>query len=114
MWGVDVLQEMMVMKFNFFTFGLFILSAICIIIGVNMTPKEILNKYLKKIMMGIVLILMIFGLNFAINQSTNRVDYCKYEVEVNDCVDLNDFLEKYEILEIKGDGIYVVKERMSE
>ena len=53
-----------------------------------------------------------FGLLSAImiETETNTIDYIEYKVIVDDSVPMNEFLDKYEILDQEG-KIYTIKER---
>lgn len=42
--------------------------------------------------------------------NTNDIDYIEYKVTIDDSVSMNEFLDKYEILDQEG-KIYTVKER---
>ena len=50
-----------------------------------------------------------FAFIFTVHE-TDELDYVKYQVTISDEVSLNDFMDKYEILDQEG-KIYTVKER---
>lgn len=57
----------------------------------------------------LVLICMIISVLSALPSETN-VDHIEYKVTIDDSVSMNEFLDKYEILDQEG-KIYTVKER---
>ena len=64
----------------------------------------------------IILVLAVAGLLIGLwaesitLQTTDAIDYIEYKVTVDDSVSMNEFLDKYEILDQEG-KIYTVKER---
>ena len=61
--------------------------------------------------MGFVLFIMsLFG---GCVTNKNNINYIKYKVTIEDSVSMNEFLDKYEILETEG-KIYIVKEKSNE
>lgn len=59
---------------------------------------------------GLVILLLVLILCFPINAATQVPDYNTYEVILDDSVSMNEFMEKYEVLE-QRDKIYVIKEK---
>jgi hypothetical protein len=57
---------------------------------------------------GVVIGLILFVL--ALSSSTTDINYIEYKVTIDDSVSMNEFLDKYEILDQEG-KIYTVKER---
>ena len=59
-------------------------------------------------MVGVVIGITLFVL--ALSPNKNNVNYIEYKVTIDDSVSMNEFLDKYEILDQEG-KIYTVKER---
>ena len=59
---------------------------------------------------GLIISLLILVLCFPIAAATQVPDYNTYEVILDDSVSMNEFMEKYEVLE-QRDKIYVIKEK---
>lgn len=76
---------------------------------------EILCCYTKYPAIGVVCLVLaacLWGglLYFALTPNTNDPNHIEYKVTIDDSVSMNEFLDKYEILDQEG-KIYTVKER---
>jgi hypothetical protein len=60
----------------------------------------------------VVMLCALFGFALAVitRHGTDTIDYIEYKVTIDDSVSMNEFLDKYEILDQEG-KIYTVKER---
>lgn len=58
-------------------------------------------------------VLFIISLFGGCVKNKNNIDYIEYKVTIEDSVSMNEFLDKYEILETEG-KIYIVKEKSNE
>ena len=68
----------------------------------------------ERIILGFICILLAFGAgivgSLGFTYSKTDVKYIEYKVTIDDSVSMNEFLDKYEILDQEG-KIYTVKER---
>lgn len=68
----------------------------------------------NRIIAGLICIILAFGSGIAGSlggtQSKTNINYIEYKVTINDSVSMNEFLDKYEILDQEG-KIYTVKEK---
>lgn len=112
MYGMEILKQIPVYMENVIPIILLFSWAILSISITEIIPEKKLKPIYNKYMSVIVFILIILGINMIVNDTTDEIDYYKYEISASDSIKMNDFLEKYEILEIKGDGVYVVKEKL--
>ena len=117
--GVIVLAEEIVYSYNLFTGFIAVLFIVLAFIGVPVSiaftsvctevhdPKWILGLFLTIISIFVG----IFGF-FCYNKAeeTKTINYVEQKVIVEDTVQINDFLEYYEILDQDG-KIYIVRER---
>ena len=60
--------------------------------------------------LGLIVLSLAIILCFPIGAATQVPDYNTYEVILDDSVSMNEFMEKYEVLE-QRDKIYVIKEK---
>lgn len=110
--GVEVLNSVDVMESSYeWLFPiLFVLGMVIMGLGIAMLAE---NHYYSGIILtfvGVGLALgSVIGGKVAISQEYN---YTKYEVIISDNVNMNEFNQKYEILEQRG-RIYVIRERES-
>ena len=75
-------------------------------------PCAVYNKdFIAKICALLFLLCGLSAIGFEIAaQELSVPDYTKYEVILDDSVSMNEFMEKYEVLE-QRDKIYVIKEK---
>jgi hypothetical protein len=80
--------------------------AFCICVGVFSSTRKIGLTVSSCVLVVVSVIVMILSL------SSNRIDinHIEYKVTIDDSVSMNEFLDKYEILDQEG-KIYTVKER---
>lgn len=114
--GVEILNETQVVAESAFNwtafwitgsiiFGIFILSGI--ILSITYGPD--LVGWMMVICSGIILCL-IFGFLLGVVCETPTKYETQYQVIIYDSVPMNDFLDKYEIIDTEG-KIFTVKER---
>lgn len=85
----------------------FILAFVCFVLTIIFFVNDC------KIAGTICAMLMIIGVVILCLSSTsdkNSIDYIEYKVTIDDSVSMNEFLDKYEIIDQEG-KIYTVKER---
>ncbi len=90
----------------------------CIAVGfmliVAFAGLFVLNIVNERYCWAIVCLALLIGslslIIFGKTDNKNDIDYIKYKVTIEDSVSMNDFLDKYEILDQEG-KIYTVKER---
>lgn len=117
--GVIVLAEEIVYSYNLFTTFISILFIALAFIGIPVSIAIILSGIevhdpawvLGIFLAPISIFAGIFGF-FCYNKAeeTKTINYVKQKVIVEDTVQINDFLEHYEILDQDG-KIYIVRER---
>ena len=110
--GITILSSEVVMTFcagvkiiPYFLLGLLILGVLSFIIGA--VVDNLGFNYAGAAM--IVCSFILFLISIPIAATTKIPDYTKYEVILDDSVSMNEFLNRYEILDQRGQ-IYVVKE----
>ena len=116
MTGVEILNETQVVvesAFNWTVFGIIgsIILSIFIIIGIilSITEGPDLVGWIAVICGGIILGL-IFGFIFGMGCETPTKYETQYQVIIDDSVSMNDFLDKYEIIDTEG-KILTIRER---
>jgi hypothetical protein len=119
MTGVEILAEEIVYKTNVFNSGFWIAAGITFVSLVTVVIISCIQSgdFDSNDFCGILLLLL---LAFAVGIlagiivdecSTDReINYIKYQVTIDDSVFMNEFLDKYEILDQEG-KIYTVRER---
>ena len=85
----------------------YICVLICWLVGFNL----MYTKYSKLCCLFVVLTICFLGLSaFGSIANKNSINHIEYKVTIDDSVSMNEFLDKYEILDQEG-KIYTVKER---
>ena len=114
--GVEILNETQVVAESAFGWTAFwiagsIILGICIISGIilSITEGPDLVDWIVIISVGIILGLL-FGCIFGIGCETPTKYETHYQVIIDDSVSMNDFLDKYEIINTEG-KILTIKER---
>ena len=114
--GVEILNETQVVVESAFNWNAFwivssILFGIFIIIGIilSITEGPILEGWIMVISAGIILGVT-FGFIWGLMLETPTKYETHYQVVIDDSVSMNDFLAKYEIIDIEG-KIFTVRER---
>lgn len=83
-----------------------LMVASCISVGVFSTYKKLGLKITSCVLVVVGVVVM----TLALLSNHNSINYIEYKVTIDDSVSMNEFLEKYEILDQEG-KIYTVKER---
>ena len=68
------------------------------------------GKVVSSIIVGILMIGAIIVMALGLSHNKDDINYIKYKVTIDDSVSMNEFMDKYEILDQEG-KIYTVKER---
>ena len=117
MTGVEILaMEEVAVAFEFGWLGFWIMFGLCVIVGAIWSIVNTLNgEYDWAIIPGTVVLAIIIGSFFGVllGIATNgepTVYETQYKVTVSDEVPMNEFLERYEIINQEG-KIYTVRER---
>lgn len=111
--GVEILNQTTIYEYEFNYYVFIIPIIVCAILGCIGCVAESTNWFdgIMGFIAGAVIGAFIGGfLCGATAKETDQIDCVKYQVTVSDEVKLNEFLDKYEILDQEG-KIYTVKER---
>jgi len=113
MTGVEILNEYVVSTTPVWVIVVFILSATgTFVFGVGI--QESISDVAQWIcLVGVIICLltmMFVGLIGFCTNAFNEFSHIEYKVTIDDSVSMNEFLDKYEILDQEG-KIYTVKER---
>ncbi len=114
--GVEILSQTNIYKTEGCPWIIGIFLCVGLLAGVIGAIVEARSFGFSDIIFPIVLIGFLLGLAIGLTGFTltlhesDTVDYIEYKVTVDDSVTMNEFLDKYEILDQEG-KIYTVKER---
>ena len=115
--GVEILSQETIYETTYPWWFILIFAGIGLIVGIiimiiNYLDYEMFDPTLLILTGGFVIIGLIFGMLIAenTNHETDTVDHIEYKVTIDDSVSMNEFLDKYEILDQEG-KIYTVKEK---
>ena len=86
--------------------GFILLIVLAIPLSCSIADGKIVLAIICLILMIITFFVMILGLV----ENGHSVNYIEYKVTIDDSVSMNEFLDKYEIIDQEG-KIYIVKER---
>jgi len=113
--GVEILSSEIIYETTMSWLPFFITIGICAVIGFvaggqgtfGFDVVDGMFGALTGVMAGAILGLLISGMTI---RQTDEIAYIKHKVTIDDSVSMNEFLDKYEILDQEG-KIYTVKER---
>lgn len=114
--GVEILNQTNIYETEGHLWIFFLLVGIGFAVGLIMSIVEWCDWgfewiYLPFILMTTMIGVLLGTLSYMLTlHETDKLDYVEYKVTVSDEVNLNEFMDKYEILEQEG-KIYVVKEK---
>ena len=115
--GVEILAEKTIYETAFPWWPVFIFAGVGLIIGIIMAFVSYRNyKFFDPANFVIIFVCMIVGASFGtmgavmLEYETDTIDHIEYKVTIDDSVSINEFLDKYEILDQEG-KIYTVKEK---
>lgn len=115
--GVEILSQETIYEAAFPWWLILIFAGVGLIIGIIITIIHYIDyKFfdpadLVIIFLGVILGAWVGSLGTLIGEyETDTIDRIEYKVTIDDSVSMNEFLDKYEILDQEG-KIYTVKER---
>ncbi len=111
--GVEILNQTIIyeIEYNFATLIISIIVWAIIVCIVCAIESQHWFDGLMGLITGAIIGLFIGGFLCGVtSKETDEIDYIKYQVTVSDEVSLNEFIDKYEILDQEG-KIYTVKEK---
>jgi hypothetical protein len=86
--------------------GFFVTIACFVLLALFMSE----GRLLPSIIFMVLILISITFFALALTDNTNSINHLEYKVTIDDSVSMNEFLDKYEILDQEG-KIYTVKER---
>ena len=108
--GLEIINKVEIMeKEPWFTI-IMVASLITAVFTITMTIKHELDKNIKIFFYACAGILLIMSIFAAFNSKEKPTGKYRYEVILDDTVNLKEFYQKYEVIEIKGD-LYTIKEK---
>ena len=117
--GVEVLSQTTIYEVTQLQW----VTPLCVTIGVLIGALVVIFGWRKAKLdapeFGIILVLGIAGMliggfiQIVTTKTTDTVDYIEYKVTIDDSVSMNEFLDKYEILDQEG-KIYTIKEKTND
>lgn len=115
--GITVLNSYKVVTKTAFSWSGFwigvIIAALVMLIGAAIISNE-LEDFLFMFGIGTVLLGSLFGCLFGRHIMSKPVEYtAEYEVIISDDISINDFYNRYDIIEQRGE-IYVIREKEHE
>lgn len=115
--GVEILSQNIIYETAFPWWLILIFAGVGLIIGIIITIIHYIDygffdpADLVIIFLGVILGAWFGTLGMFISEyETNIIDHIEYKVTINDSVSMNEFLDKYEIIDQEG-KIYTVKEK---
>ena len=114
--GVEILNSTTIYETDVYIWPLIVIPVIGLLSGLILSIVAWVRDGFEGefILLALGLTLACFFLGFvltiATEHETDTVDYIEYKVTIDDSVSMNEFLDKYEILDQEG-KIYTVKER---
>lgn len=115
--GVEILSQETIYKTDYPWWLILIFAGIGLIVGIIITINKCMDYGFFDISDIVPIILCVglgvyFGLigTIPLEYETDTIDHIEYKVTIDDSVSMNEFLDKYEILDQEG-KIYTVKER---
>lgn len=106
--GVEILSEQIVYNAFIPVWGV-IIAFICA--GIAWLIGAILISYDKSpVISGFAILICLAIAVFGLIDNKKDIDYIEYKVTIDDSVSMNEFLDKYEILDQEG-KIYIIKEK---
>ena len=109
MTGVEILSEKIIYCSNlpwYFSLIFIILAVFCVIVAIIMA-----DDYIPVSIICLVLFIAFLSqILYSFTTDYNNIDYITYKVTIDDSVSMNEFLDKYEILDQDG-KIYTIKEK---
>jgi uncharacterized protein YacL len=115
--GVEILSQETIYETAFPWWLIFIFAGVGLIIGIIITIIHYIDYSffdpadLVIIFLGIILGAWFGTLVMFISEyKTDTIDHIEYKVTIDDSVSMNEFLDKYEIIDQEG-KIYTVKEK---
>ena len=116
MTGVEILSSETIYEIEHFWWLIPLFAGIGLLIGLILVIIDWIDcGFDAECIIGIFALTAVFALagvvgSFISEHKTDVIDYIEYKVTIDDSVPLNEFLDKYEILDQEG-KIYTVKER---
>jgi hypothetical protein len=113
--GVEILSSEVIYETEVWWPMFFIVIGISAVVGclINVftnTSPDLIDGLLGAVIGMIIGILFGPLMTMLTTHTTDQVEYIEYKVTIDDSVSMNEFLDKYEILDQEG-KIYTVKER---
>ena len=114
--GVEILSSETIYQTEVFWWPLIVIPIIGLLIGLILSivtwVKDGFDEQFILLTIGLTVACFVLGfvLTIATEHETDTIDYIEYKVTVDDSVSMNEFLDKYKILDQEG-KIYTVKER---
>lgn len=115
--GVEILSQEPIYETAFLWWLILIFAGVGLIIGIIIAITHYIDyKLLDLSDFAIIFLCTVLGAwtgmigMFMTEYETDTIDHIEYKVTINDSVSMNEFLDKYEILDQEG-KIYTVKER---
>ncbi len=108
--GITILEEQILYRPNLFVLYLLISGFICIIIWAYTLVFDIFDKKTNLIFFGIGILGMLLSLPMSAILQSTPTNEAIYTVRIEEKIDLNEFLNNYEIVEHeKYSNIYKIK-----
>lgn len=114
--GIEILNKIEIMESPMWITIAIIVCSVGILVGIGMFFADVITDFLddKWWISALIIVLSYIGvLTMSIldkNLLTEPTGQYKYQVTIDDNVSMNEFLEKYEIIEVNG-KIYTIKEK---
>lgn len=114
--GVEILNSETIYQTEIYWWLIPLFAGIGLLIGLIISISEWIDFGFDAEMFIFILLLVVagafigsIGMGISVHE-TDTVDHIEYKVTIDDSVSMNEFLDKYEILDQEG-KIYTVKER---